>query len=179
MKSCLLIGASFLAGLILGAILAGGGLFLFQVTRQPVPQAQLPPLEGEPPVQIVVAEFVLQQELAVVLAGDERFSDPALDLQEPNLALIAVNTELFGAPVRPTATIQFAAADGRIEVTVVDLDVGELNVPQDALAEEVAALEETIEAQMNAAVAELLADGALRLLRVGATEDSLVLELSE
>jgi hypothetical protein len=169
----------FLTGLGVGLILGVGAVLLISFLSgrgRPLPVS---PASEDPRIQINVEESYVNRLLAAELASDPRFSDPLVDLRSPNLALVTVNTEVAGIVLRPTVTIQFSVEGSEIQAALLEVDVGGLNVPRGLIEAHLAGLEKEIQDQVKALVAGTLADTKFRVVRVSATETSLVVELGE
>ena len=76
-------------------------------------------------------------------------------------------------------TIRLSVEENEIQVALLELDVGGLNVPTELVEGQLAELEKEFQDQANALFAGTLADTNLRVVRVSATGTSLVIKLGE
>lgn len=171
---------TFIVGLLIGLVLGVAGL-LFVSASNHYNRAIPPPAPSgdQPVVQVVVDESYLGQHVVSALAESPEYSDPVLDVREPNLALLSITTDLNGTRVRPTVTMRMGVHDGLVLIDVVKVDVGGLNVPLRLVEPQVARLEQSLEGRINTMIAERLIGNDLWLAQVTTSETTLVADLGQ
>jgi hypothetical protein len=172
-----LIGA--LVGVGFGLLLGVGGLLLISSANAPQIVQPAPPTSGAPLIVIHADETYFNQEVYNAMEGDPLYENLFVDLQPPNLALASISMDVLGLPVNPTMTFQYSMVGEEVDVAILGLDVMGLNMPLDLIQEPVDALEAEIQRQVNEIADAMLEDTGLILLSVGATDDSLVIELTQ
>ena len=168
-----------LVGLGVGLLLGVGGLLLISNANKPQIVQPAPPVSGEPLISILADESYFNEQVYNAMAGDPVYENLFVDLQPPNLALASIQAEVLGIPIDPTMTFQYSVAGEGIDVAILGLDVAGLGMPLDLIQGPVDALEAEIQRQVNEIADAMLEDTGLVLLSVGATDEDLVIELTE
>jgi hypothetical protein len=168
-----------LVGLGIGLVLGVGGLLLIASANAPQITQPAPPASGAPLITLLVDETYFNQEVYNAMAEDPLYENLFVDLQPPNLALASLNVEVLGVAVDPTMTFQYSVVSEGIDVAILGLDVAGLGMPLDLIQEPVDALEAEIQQQVNEIANAMLEDTGLILLSVGASDEDLVIELTQ
>jgi hypothetical protein len=180
------ISPASMLGLFLAVLLFSSTAFVSaqQQTPTPTPAAavQVTPTptelpRPEPAIKVIIQESYIQERLEIELEDDPVFSNPVIDLQEPNLALISVSTRVNSFLVlRPTATVQFNIENEEVVVEVLRLNVSGFNVPRSFVEDQIDELRQEIQDELNY-LTGALTDADLVLTEISATDDALIVEL--
>ena len=171
---------SFLLGLACGLLLVLVAGLAFGALNKQGPALAVTPSSGNAPVKVTLDESVINSQLKKMLAPDSGISDATVKLEEPNQAVVEVQTRLLGIPISPEVTVQFAVdGDDAIRINVMNIDLGGLKIPYGPLLEQISGLEKTAEEQLNQEMTRALADTGLKVQRVSVSDSTLVLEARE
>jgi uncharacterized protein YpmS len=167
---------SFFLGLACGVLLVLVAGLAFGALNKQGPGLAVAPPSGNAPVTVTLDESAINSQLKNMLPPDSGISDATVKLQEPNQAMVEVQTKLLGIPVSPEATVQFALDEGAIRIKVMNVDLGGLTIPYGSLLERISGLEKTAEEQLNQEMARALAGTGLQVQRVSVSDSTLVVE---
>jgi hypothetical protein len=171
-----------LIGVVLGALVmlcVAGGALLWTATSAG-PAAAPAPLQDDADVALVLSERYLSRQVALGIPPSEQIQNPQLDLNEGNTAELSATVRVSSfITARIRVAIAFAARDGRIGITVRNVDLGSLNLPTEMIAPQLREIEQASEGELNRQLQDLEASTGLRLQSLETTEDSLKLNLSE
>jgi hypothetical protein len=180
------ISPASMLGLFLAVLLFSSTAFVSAQQQTPTPTpaaaAQVTPTptelpRPEPAIKVIIQESYIQERLEIELEDDPVFSNPVIDLQEPNLALISVSTRVNSFLVlRPTATVQFTIEDEEVVVEVLRLNVSGFNVPRSFVEDQIDELRQEIQDELNY-LTGALTDADLVLTEISATDDALIVGL--
>ena len=170
---------SFLLGLACGLLLVLVAGLAFGALNKQGPALAVAPSSGSASVKMTLDQAVINSQLRKMLTADSGISDATVKLEEPNQAVVEVQTKLLGIPVSPKITVQFAVDGDAIRIKVMNVDLGGLIIPYGSLLEQISGLEKTAEEQLNQEMARALADTGLKVQRVSVSDSTLVVEAGE
>ena len=176
----------FLIGLVVGVIVGAAALFVFSTLGSTaVPLSSTSGASGKGVVHVTVDQAYINKKLAEVLADQPQFNDAKAQVkfQAPSTAQVAadVQIDVAGSTIkaRPTVTLQFSVAGGRIRTKLTGADLGILKLPIALFQGPIDQLNQMMEDQVNAAVTDGLAGTGLKVVNVSATNSGLVVDLGE
>lgn len=175
--------SSGLIGLFLGFIFGGLTVLLLlhsqgaaDITRS------LGPQPDEAIITVLIDDSYVSREIGAGLAQQGGFTDPQVSLRAPDIALVTVGTRinllLISLNLRPTATVQFDALDGKLRASIVNVSVEGLNVPRAWIEPQIADTERLMAAEIDAATAAIVGTD-FRVLDVRVLDSKLVIALGE
>ncbi len=107
--------------------------------------------------------------------------DPLFDLAPTDLAKLTATLDLdvYGitAEARPTISLRITAQDGEIAVSVAGVSLGDVTFPLDAVADQLAGVEETVRTQVAGALQGVTDATGLQVKSLLITDDAIVLDL--
>src|SRR5512141_2857634 len=166
----------FLFGLIVGIIVGAAALFIFSTlgsTAAPLSSTTVG--TGKGVVHVTVDQAYINKKLAEVLANQPQFNDAKAQVkfQAPNSAQVTADVQIDVAGntvmARPTVTLQFSAAGGRIRTKLTGADLGILKLPIALFQGPIDKLNQLMEDQVNTAVTDGLSGTGLKVVNVSAT----------
>lgn len=196
----------FIFGIVVGIIasVVVVALALWWVLRKSVetPIPELPALDGQPAVMVMLIEPFLNRQLREALSTetdevehraymatqerlplDLKLVDASLDVQTGRRARFTaeLTASALGlkVSVRPITSMYFVPQGGRVKIMITNVEIGGFHVPRvlfDRFANEVVA---TAEAKMNHSLLQLQQDTGVQLADLETTEDLLILKFAE
>jgi hypothetical protein len=176
----------FLVGLIFGLIIGAVAVFVFSTLGSAAtPLGSTSAVPGKGVLHVTVDQSYINEKLAAVLASQPQFNDAKAQVkfQAPNSAQVAADVQIDVAgntiKARPTVTLQFSVAGGRIRTKVTGANLGVLNLPVALFQGPIDQLNQVMEDQVNTAVTDALSGTGLKVINVGSTNTGLVVDLGE
>jgi uncharacterized protein YpmS len=176
----------FIAGLFFGVIIGAVAVFVFSTLGSAAnPLANTSGAGGGGVVHVTVDQSYINEKLAAVLADQPQFNDAKAQVkfQAPNSVQVTADVQVTALgntiKARPTATLQFSVVGGRIHTQLTSVNLGVLNLPVALFQGPVDQLNTIMEDQVNTAVTDALAGTGLKVVNVGSTSTSLVVDLGE
>ncbi len=112
-----------------------------------------------------------------------KLNDATLDVQTGQrarfYARLTATAWNFPVTLRPIADMRFGLADGRVKISVTDVQLGGLHVPHALVDRFVHQVVETSEAKLNHSLLQLQKDTGVQLASIETTEDLLILKFIE
>lgn len=138
-----------------------------------------PPVNN-PEVQIYVDQAYVSKIVNTEIKKDPNFSNAVVDLRPPNLAVITLNVKINAfMSVRPTVTLDFKAANNKVEIQVTKIEMGRFSIPLSLIQGPINNLTQMTQQRINALTDAMQQQTGLELTHVSATDMDLVLNLGE
>ncbi len=176
--------AGCIIGLILGVLLALAAVAGYAFLSSPDQLALFPASNSsDPDLTITIGESYLNDQLRAELAAQKmNLGDLGINLHAPNRAdaSMTLNLTILGQAlrVRPDASFHFAVNNGLVTLTLDQVNVAGVSVPQQLVTQQLGDFQRYAQDVLNAEVKRSLANTGLRLVGIEATENTLIIKLS-
>lgn len=176
-----------IVGIVLGALIvlcAGAAAVATGVVplTVPPPQTQVqasPPLQplSQSPIDadltITLSERYLNKQISKGLPQGGSISDVVVDVRAGGNALVTATTRVNNfLTLRPQVTIQAGQQNGRIVITVLQVNAGGFNVPSSMIEPQIAQLKTDAENALNRALVDPQNAAGMTLREVSTTDNS-------
>lgn len=181
----------FILGLLSVMALAGVvGAGLVATTRAassaPITYGAAAPVPAQvqnPDMTITLSERFMNQQLQAGMPSNGDVRDVSLDLHTGNRADVnsSITVSFFGSNIdlRPRAALFLSVQNGRVTITVGQIDVGGFGIPSSLVESQAAQLRQTAEQQLNQQLTQFTATTGLKLQSAATSEDSVTLVFSQ
>ena len=141
---------------------------------------QPPTPEPKAVVTILVDEAYVNQIVDDALKDQTGITNPVVDLQAPNQALVTLSVKLAsGITIRPTVTLSFSVVNNKVDIQIKNINMQGIMVPQWIVAPPLEGLVQKMEQEINQVVASTENATGLVLTGVSSTNSELVIALGE
>jgi hypothetical protein len=170
-----------LVGLIIGAALVLGAVAVFAQQGTPLPSGGVV-VPGQADVSISFSANYLNSQLQQVIKQTGLVKQATLTLAPPNIAQVVttVNANILGQTVSTSVSIRMHATvvNGRVVLTVDNVDAGALGLAQGLVAPTVEQLRAQAETQINQMIQRNLQGTGLKPSNIRATTNDISLDLT-